>query len=161
MQLVNTEFLESHGFIHSIGALKNKEKLKYYLREKADAFMKSNYISVVVKITDEASGWIYPDETFSKGVTAKDRIKLDKGGDAARDFLMAAGAKADTIIKREGLYGGHNGAAAAIGTVVDKNLQTKIDNLFVCDASVLPKSPGLPPVLTIMAIARWFAKTLS
>ena len=44
MQLVNTEFLESHGFMHSIGAMKNKEKLKYYLREKADMFMESNYI---------------------------------------------------------------------------------------------------------------------
>ena len=74
---------------------------------------------------------------------------------------MAAGAKGDTIVKREGYYGGHNGAAAAIGTVVDKNLQTDIENLFVCDASVLPQAAGLPPVLTIMAIARWFAKTLS
>ena len=71
---------------------------------------------------------------------------------------MVAGAKSDTIQKREGLYGGHNGAAAAIGVVVDKNLQTKIDNLFVCDASVLPESPGLPPMLTIMAVAKWFAK---
>jgi choline dehydrogenase-like flavoprotein len=160
MQLVNTEFLESQGFIHSIGASKNKEKLRYYLREKADDFMKSNYISVIVKIRDEGVGRIYPDGSFSKGITPRDRMRLDKGGEGARNFLMTAGAKADTIVKREGLYGGHIGAASAIGTVVDKNLQTKIDNLFVCDASVLPESPGLPPVLTIMAIARWFAKTL-
>ena len=161
MQLVNTEFLESEGFIHSTGALKNREKLKYYLREKADAFMKSNYISVVVKIADDSSGCIYPDGTFSKGATANDLKKLARGGESARDFLIAAGAKPDTIIKREGYYGGHNGGTAAIGTVVDRNLQTEIDNLFVCDISVLPHSAGLPPVLTIMAIARWLSKRLS
>jgi len=44
--------------------------------------------------------------------------------------------------------------------VVDGELKTEIDNLFVCDASVLPVSPGLPPVLTIMALARSLGKRL-
>jgi len=161
MQLVNTEFLESQGFMHSIGAMKNKEKLRYYFREHADVYMNSPHIAVIVKIIDDAKGRIYPNETISKGITAGDRQRLDQGGEAAREFLKVAGARPETIVKREGLYGGHNGATAAIGVVVDNTLQTKIDNLFVCDASVLPRSPGLPPVLTIMAIARWFAKTLS
>jgi choline dehydrogenase-like flavoprotein len=158
MQLVNTEFLEKEGFIHSTGSVKDKSKLKYYLKDNADAYMNNNLFAVIVKIKDEAKGRIFPDGTFSKTATAQDRKRLDKGGEAARVLLMAAGAKPDTIQKREGLYGGHNGAASAIGVVVDKNLQTKIENLFVCDASVLPESPGLPPMLTIMAIAKWFAK---
>ena len=158
MQLVNTEFLEKEGFIHSTGAIKDKSKLKYYLRDNVDAYMNNNLFAVIVKIKDEAHGKIYPDGTFSKTATAQDRKRLDKGGEAARVLLMAAGAKPETIQKREGLYGGHNGAAAAIGVVVDKNLQTKIDNLFVCDASILPESPGLPPILTIMAMAKWFGK---
>lgn len=158
MQLVNTEFLETEGFIHSTGSLKDRSKLKYYLKDNVDAYMNSNLFAVIVKIKDEAKGRIFPDGTFTKTATAQDRKRLDKGGEAARVLLMAAGAKPDTIQKREGLYGGHNGAAAAIGVVVDKNLQTKIDNLFVCDASVLPELPGLPPMLTIMAIAKWFAK---
>jgi choline dehydrogenase-like flavoprotein len=158
MQLVNTEFLESEGFIHSTGFIKDKSKLKYYLKDNADAYMNNNLFAVIVKIRDEASGRIFPDGTFSKSATTQDRKRLDKGGEAARVLLMAAGAKPGTIQKREGLYGGHNGASAAIGVVVDKNLQTKIENLFVCDGSVLPESPGLPPILTIMAIARWFGK---
>lgn len=158
MQLVNTEFLEKEGFIHSTGTFKDKSKLKYYLKDNVDAYMNNNLFAVIVKIRDEAQGKIYPDGTFSKTATALDRKRLDKGGEAARVLLMAAGAKPDTIQKREGLYGGHNGASAAIGVVVDKNLQTKIDNLFVCDGSILPESPGLPPILTIMAIAKWFGK---
>jgi choline dehydrogenase-like flavoprotein len=158
MQLVNTEFLEKEGFMHSTGSLKDKSKLKYYLKDKVDAYMNSNLFVVIVKIRDEALGKIYPDGTFSKAATTQDRKRLDKGGEAARVLLMAAGAKPDTIQKREGVYGGHNGATAALGVVVDNNLQTKIENLFVCDGSILPESPGLPPMLTIMAIAKWFGK---
>ncbi len=158
MQLVNTEFLEKEGFMHSTGSLKDKSKLKYYLKDNVDDYMNNNLFAVIVKIRDEAKGRIFPDGTFSKAATAQDRKRLDKGGEAARVLLMVAGAKSGTIQKREGIYGGHNGASAAIGVVVDKNLQTKIENLFVCDASVLPESPGLPPMLTIMAIAKWFAK---
>ncbi len=158
MQLVNTEFLEKEGFIHSTGSFKDKSKLKYYLKDNVDAYMNNNLFAVIVKIKDEAQGKIYPDGTFSKAATTQDRKRLDKGGEAARELLMAAGARPETIQKREGIYGGHNGASAALGVVVDNNLQTKIDNLFVCDGSILPESPGLPPILTIMAIAKWFGK---
>jgi len=161
MQLVNTEFLDKDGFILSTGYVKNKDKLRYYLKERAEEYIRSHHVTVIVKISDESAGEVYPDGTFSKPATARDRKRLDRGGDAAKDFLLAIGAKANSIVKREGLYGGHNGAACALGTVVDSRLQTKVDNLFVCDGSVLPSSPGLPPVLTIMAIARWFAKTLN
>ena len=57
--------------------------------------------------------------------------------------------------------GSHPGGTAAIGRVVDKDLQTEIDNLFVCDGSVLPTSAGLPPILTIVALAKRLAKQLA
>lgn len=161
MQLMNSQFLESQGFMHSIGAMRSKEKLAYYFKEHAEAYLRNPHMAVIVKIADDAVGRIFPDETISKTLTPGDRQRLDRGGEAARELLRVAGARPETIMKREGIYGGHNGATAAIGVVVDKNLQTEVDNLFVCDASVLPRSPGLPPVLTIMAVARWFAKTLS
>jgi choline dehydrogenase-like flavoprotein len=59
------------------------------------------------------------------------------------------------------VQGAHPGGTASIGKVVDKDLQTKVDNLFVCDASVFPTSPGLPPILTIVALAKRLAKTLA
>ena len=160
MQLVNTQFLESEGFIHSIGRAKSAEKLRYYLKDKADAYMNTNWVSVIVKIRDEAAGRIYPDGSFTKPATPEDRKKLARGGEAAREFLMLAGATADTIVKRDGLYGGHNAASAAVGTIVNEQLMTRIDKLFVCDASVLPVAPGLPPVLTVMALARWLSRQL-
>ncbi|HXZ29619.1 MAG TPA: GMC oxidoreductase [Dehalococcoidia bacterium] len=54
----------------------------------------------------------------------------------------------------------HPGGTAAIGKVVDKDFQTKVDGLFVCDASILPVTPGLPPILTIVTLAKRSANVL-
>lgn len=43
----------------------------------------------------------------------------------------------------------------------DRDLQTKVDNLFVCDSSVFPQAPGMPPILTIAALAKRLARTLA
>lgn len=161
MQLVDTDHLEHEGFILSTGYIKSPEKLRYYLKDRAEEYIKQGHVAVIVKISDDAQGDVNPDGTFSKTATTADRVRLDAGGKAAVDFLQAIGARPDSILKRDGLYGGHNGAACAIGKVVDGQMRTEIDNLFVCDASVLPKSAGLPPVLTIMALAHWLGKRLS
>jgi len=44
---------------------------------------------------------------------------------------------------------------------VDEHLMTTLKNLYVCDASVLPKGPGLPPILTIVALGKRLAKELA
>jgi len=59
------------------------------------------------------------------------------------------------------VQGAHPGGTAAIGEVVDTNLETKVSGLFVCDASVLPAAPGLPPMLTIGALAKYLGKKLA
>jgi len=43
---------------------------------------------------------------------------------------------------------------------VDANLATEVDGLSVCDASVIPEAWGLPPTLTILALARRLARQL-
>jgi choline dehydrogenase-like flavoprotein len=40
---------------------------------------------------------------------------------------------------------------------VDPNLETRVKNLFVCDASVLPKPLASPQVLTLVALAKRLA----
>ena len=34
------------------------------------------------------------------------------------------------------------------------------ENLYVCDATILPQALGLPPMLTIMALAKRIAKNI-
>ena len=73
--------------------------------------------------------------------------------------MVKAGARKGSLVDSV-IQGAHPGGTAAIGKVVDNDLQTRIDNLFVCDASVLPVASGLPPILTIVALAKRLAKTL-
>ena len=47
-----------------------------------------------------------------------------------------------------------------MGKLVDIHFQTEHDNLYVCDASVIPVSPGAPPSLAILAFSRLFTKML-
>ena len=72
---------------------------------------------------------------------------------------MKAGADSKSIVVGKP-FGAHPGGTAAIGKIVDKDLQTEIENLFVCDASVFPTSLGAPPILTIAALAKRLAKTI-
>jgi choline dehydrogenase-like flavoprotein len=45
--------------------------------------------------------------------------------------------------------------------VVDANLKTELDNLYVCDCSVIPEAWGLPATLTIISLGKRLAKHLS
>ncbi len=160
MQLVYTDMAQSHRISLSTVYLKNKEKLQYYCGDKADLFLNANWMGILVKIGDETVGRVFADGTVSKGVTPEDRKKFEQGGIVAREILRRAGTADESIIKLDKIYGGHNGATAAIGELVNTDLQTEVSNLFVCDASVLPFAPGLPPILTIMALAKRLARHL-
>ena len=41
-----------------------------------------------------------------------------------------------------------------IGDQIDTNLQARTAGLYVCDSSVIPEPCGMPPVLTIMGLAK-------
>jgi choline dehydrogenase-like flavoprotein len=57
--------------------------------------------------------------------------------------------------------GAHPGGTARIGHIVDENLQTEFENLYVCDTSVIPQPWGLPPVLTCIGLGKRLAKHLA
>lgn len=160
MQLVYTDMAQSRRISLCTAYSQNKERFRYYCGGKADLFQDARWMGVLVKIGDEAVGRVFADGTVSKGVTPNDRKKFEEGGVVAREILRKAGAKDECIVRLDKIYGGHNGATAAIGDLVDTDLRTEVSNLFVCDASVLPFAPGLPPVLTIMALAKRLARRL-
>jgi choline dehydrogenase-like flavoprotein len=85
---------------------------------------------------------------------------MREGVDLATELLVEAGASPDSIV--ETVYqGAHPGGTAPLGEFVDADLQTDIDGLYVCDASVFPESPGAPPILTIVALARRLGRHMS
>lgn len=118
----------------------------------------SKMLGVMIKIRDEISGRIYPDETFSKPLTPADQQKIDRGIEISRKILAQAGCKPETIVSTP-VRAAHPGGTAPIGQVVDKDLETRIKNCFVCDASVFPEPCGLPPVWSLIGFGRRLAQT--
>ena len=113
-------------------------------------------LSIMVKTPDESKGYIDDDGEVVKINTIKDIRYLAEGATTAGFILEKAGVNPKTIGST--IYrGAHPGGTAPIGKIVNSNLETEIDGLYVCDASVLPISPGRPPILTILALAKRLA----
>jgi choline dehydrogenase-like flavoprotein len=118
-----------------------------------------NVLGIMVKIADDRSGRIDPDGSIHKEPTQADRARLEAGMEVARSILREAGCR--DLVRTRVWRGAHPGGTAAMGEVVDNELKVKDrDGLYVCDASVLPFAPGIPPILTISAIGKWLGKRL-
>lgn len=115
-------------------------------------------IGIMVKIKDDSCGKI-KNKKIIKYHTENDIEALCDGSVLATSLLEKIGVSPNTIVSTIP-RGAHPGGTAPIGEVVDNNLQTKISGLYVADASVLPESPGAPPILTIMALAKRLSKYL-
>lgn len=119
----------------------------------------NDILSIMVKTADECKGYVTDDGDVVKINTITDIRYLAEGVATAGFILKEAGVDPNTIGST--VYrGAHPGGTAPIGKIVDSNLETEISNLFVCDASVLPISPGKPPILTILALSKRLADYL-
>lgn len=116
----------------------------------------NDILGIMIKIADERSGMVREDY-IEKYSTAKDVGLLAKGSATAGAILKEAGVDPITLTSTIA-RGAHPGGTAAIGEVVNKNLETGISGLFAADASVFPVAPGAPPVLTIVALAKRLGK---
>jgi choline dehydrogenase-like flavoprotein len=131
--------------------------LRWNLTRKAK---KMSYVGIMAKISDERRGRVFMNGKISKYPTDSDFEKLHLGAQTAKRILHEAGAK--NLVTTHHPRGAHPGGTAAIGEVVDTRLSVLgCKNLYVCDASVLPESPGLPPILTITALAKYLGNILN
>lgn len=128
------------------------EKLQKFKARKKDI------LGIMIKIKDEPSGKVTMNEVI-KFNTANDVALLAEGSAIAGSILVEAGVDPKTLVSTYA-RGAHPGGTAAIGQVVNKNLETEIEGLYVADASVFPEAPGAPPILTIIALAKRLAKHL-
>lgn len=128
------------------------EKLKNFNSRKKDI------LGIMVMIKDESSGIVTGNKVV-KYSTSKDIELLNTGSAIAGSILVNAGVNPMTLVSTSP-RGAHPGGTAALGEIVDDNLETIISGLFVADASVFPEAPGGPPLLTIIALAKRLAKYL-
>lgn len=120
-----------------------------------------DYTWIMTKVQDETCGEIYPENKvfgFSKPVQPRDQKRMNAGEAKAKNILKKMNASGVVTLPH---VGAHPCATAAIGDVVDTNLETEIKNLYVCDASVFPRAMGLPVAWTVGALGTRLAKHLA
>ncbi|UTB32694.1 MAG: GMC family oxidoreductase N-terminal domain-containing protein [Methanobacterium sp. ERen5] len=119
----------------------------------------SDVMGIMIKIADESNGKIHHNGTITKKLTERDLKLFKKGYKKSVELLTAMGVDPDSI-SSTAIRGAHPGGTAAIGKVVNKDLETKISGLYITDASVIPQAPGRPPILTITALAKRLSNTI-
>ena len=130
-----------------------------YIKETDPEIEDKDILSIMVKVPDDMVGTVDSEGNVFKFNTIDDIRRLAQGSAAAGAILEKAGVDPTTMTSTV-FRGAHPGGTAVIGEVVDKNLKTEIDGLYVSDASVIPVSPGKPPILLILALALRLANHL-
>jgi choline dehydrogenase-like flavoprotein len=117
-------------------------------------------LGVMIKLKDDISGGVFSDGSISKPMTKSDSTRLKEAEEVCHKILVEAGAERSTIFTSP-LRGTHPSATVRIGDMLDSNLQTEVQGLYVCDASAFPEALDRPTVLTIIGMARRLGKHLN
>lgn len=118
----------------------------------------SKTLTIMIKEKDRLGGRLTSCGGVRKKLDPRDKKSLLHGYERAKKILKNAGAR---HIYKSWYVAAHPGGTAKIQDIVDTNLKTDYDNLFVCDCSVIPESFGLPPTLTLVGLGKRLAKHLS
>jgi choline dehydrogenase-like flavoprotein len=113
----------------------------------------SNILGVMIKLKDEISGGVFPNGKISKPLTQSDKERMKHAEDVCQKILVEAGAEKESIFTTP-LRGTHPSGTVRIGEMLDENLQTEIQGLYVCDASTFPEALARPTVLTIIGLSK-------
>ncbi len=164
VSVVTWEFYESHGI--RLGTLIDPwlmtvfNGVKAGVRSGISAMKYRNLVGILVKIKDEPAGWVNGEGQVSKALTDSDIQKITMGRGIAEDILRASGCREKSLFASP-VKGAHPSGTCPIGRVVNRNLETAIANLYVCDASVFPEALDRPTVITLIALGKRLAGHLT
>ncbi|MFC1474826.1 GMC family oxidoreductase N-terminal domain-containing protein [bacterium] len=114
-------------------------------------------MGIMIKVKDEVSGGVFLDGSISKPLTEVDLDRLEHAEQVCHKILIQAGANPRSIFMTP-LRGTHPSGTVRIGEMLDTDLKTRFDNLYVCDASVFPEALDRPIVLTLLGMGKRLSK---
>ncbi|HZW02370.1 MAG TPA: FAD-dependent oxidoreductase, partial [Anaerolineaceae bacterium] len=114
--------------------------------------------SIMIKLADEEIGSI-SSRAIDKTLTSLDRQRLEVGVEICKDILRRFGARDEEMFQGT-VIAGHPGGMLPLSQKEASSFHSDRlpENLYVADASLLPKSLGNPPILTIIAMAKRISK---
>ncbi len=115
---------------------------------------------MIIKLADQEVGST-DGRRIDKTMTTADYDKMKEAIELSREILVRMG-----VPRKQHFLGtlnaGHPGGMLPLTEAQKDTLHNPLlpDNLYVADATILPKSMGNPPILTIMALAKKMAEKM-
>jgi choline dehydrogenase-like flavoprotein len=120
----------------------------------------SSVLSLMVKLADSGEGSCGP-RGIRKALTMRDQKRLSAAVKVCRRILLGAGVREDSLVLGT-VNAGHPGGMIPLTPADARSLHPSrlCENLYVADASLLPRALGNPPILTVMALATAVARKI-
>ena len=114
--------------------------------------------SIMIKLADEEKGST-DGRKIAKTMSELDQVRIQKAVELSREILARLGVPEEKQFLGT-LNAGHPGGMLPLTAAEKDTLHNPAlpENLYVADATILPKAMGNPPILTIMALAKKIAK---
>jgi choline dehydrogenase-like flavoprotein len=115
---------------------------------------------MMIKLADAAEGIVHADGTVTKTLTSKDKETLESAKAQAIQIMQSAGVSGPFV---DGMvHGGHLGGTVPLTKedVASMHPAWLPRDLWVADLSLLPRSQGLPAMLTTMALSLRVARKI-
>lgn len=121
----------------------------------------SDVFSLMVKLADSGAGSVAGRRVDTK-LGASDRARLDEGVELCTEIFARLGIPRSELFLGT-LNAGHPGGMVPLTARDATSLHPPVlpENVWVADASLFPESPGGPPILTIMALAKRVAQNVA
>jgi choline dehydrogenase-like flavoprotein len=134
--------------------------LSYWFHKPWKDVSAKNRVGMMIKLADVEQGSVAADGAVTKSLTDVDKKRLSQAREKAITIMQASGVVGPFVDGM--LHGGHIGgtvplSAADVGTMHPEGLA---ENLWVADLSLMPRSQGMPTMLTTQALSLRVAKKI-
>lgn len=135
--------------------------LSYWFHKPWKSVPKEDLVGMMIKLADTENGIVNVDGTIVKPLTDIDRQRLEEAKIEAKKIMEASGVTGPFI---DGMiHGGHLGGTVPLTKEDVETMHPSWlpQNLWVADLSLMPRSQGMPTMLTTMALALRVARRIA
>jgi choline dehydrogenase-like flavoprotein len=134
--------------------------LSYWFHKPWKDVSVENRVGMMIKLADTEQGSVAADGSVTKVLTEIDKQRLEEGKAQAKEIMEASGVTGPFV---DGMiHGGHLGGTVPLTKSDAETMHPSglPKNLWVADLSLMPRSQGLPTILTAAALALKVSKRI-